>query len=80
MINNEIKNVYGDIEIIKNFEPSFLAALFTSDRYEKILLNTLIFLILISCDLYLGDFLPSKLTSNFLPKPSGVDFISILSQ
>ena len=31
----------GDIEIIKNFVPSFLAALFTSDRYEKMLLNTL---------------------------------------
>jgi len=30
-------------EIIKNFESLFLVASFTSDRYEKMLLNTLIF-------------------------------------
>ena len=47
---------------------------------KNMLLNTLIFLILISCDLCLGDFLPNKFTSNFLFKPSGVDFKSILSQ
>ena len=51
-----------------------------ADKYEKILLNILIFLIFISWDLFLLEHLPNKLISNILFKPSGVDLRSILSQ
>ena len=51
-----------------------------SNKKVNILAKTLMFFRLIRCDLFLLDFLDKILTSKFLFKPSGVDFMSILSQ
>ena len=76
----QVINVYGEIDTIKYFEFFSLKVLKIEKRKVKIFVYVFIFSIFIRCDLCFFELLAKRFISKFFFKPSGVDFISRLSQ